>query len=102
MRKAFKNVKDLFREAVVIAHPKAGTETFLRTDTSTGTIAIQLYQHNKDGYLQVIGFTSQTLKKYEKSYSICELQLLAIVQGLKNVDYLWSEHRSQSSLTVDP
>lgn len=61
-----------------------GKETFLQTDASTGTIASQLYQHDEKDEIQIIGLVSRTLQKYEKHYTICELELLAIVHGLKS------------------
>ena len=67
-----------------LAHYNAQNENIIITDASTKGLGATLWQKQKDGNLDPVGFASRHLSDTEKKHAINELELLAVVWELKH------------------
>lgn len=85
---ALQDLKKSFIDEVTLYHPDFNRPFILQTDASGYAIAGHLLQM-KDGEPQCISFASRVLKGPEKSYSIAEKEMLAVVWSIKKyITYL--------------
>lgn len=92
--KLFNEVKKSFLECVMLKHPDFSKTFYLNCDASSIAISSVLYQLDEEGNEQVISFASRQLLPTERHYSICELELLAVVFACtKFRTYLIGHHR---------
>ena len=82
--KAFNNLKECITKIPCLAHYNAQSENIITTDASTKGLGATLWQKQKSGELEPIGFASRYLSDTEKKYAINELELLAVVWGLEH------------------
>ena len=81
---AFNNLEKLITQLPYLAHYNQKSENILTTDASTKGLGATLWQEQKNGNLEPIGFASGFLSDTEKKYAINELELLAVVWGLEH------------------
>ncbi|CAG7725974.1 unnamed protein product [Allacma fusca] len=82
--------KELAKETL-LAYPDFTKPFYVYTDASTKAIAgvvMQPVRADETDWMMPIAFTSRVLKGYEKSYSVMELELLAVVHLLAKNYYL--------------
>ncbi|MCP4460182.1 MAG: hypothetical protein GY816_19485 [Cytophagales bacterium] len=78
--RAIHQLRKLLTSAPLLQYPNLGADFIITSDASLLGIGGQLSQiANKDGMEHPIAFVSRALKKYEKNYSINELEALAVV-----------------------
>ena len=80
-------------EGPCLAHYAKDKENIVTTDASTTGLGITLWQKQDDGNTKPIAFGSRYLNDTEKKYSIGELELLAVVWGLENSDFICTGKR---------
>ena len=81
---AFNKLKEGITKIPCLAHYNAQNENIITTDASTKGLGATLWQKQKDGNLNPVGFASRYLSDTEKKYAINELELLAVVWGLEH------------------
>ena len=79
----FETIKKMLTEEPALAHYAKDKDIIVTTDASRTGLGITLWQKQADGELKPIAFSSRFLNDSEKSYSIGELELLAVVWGLE-------------------
>ena len=77
-------MKELITPLPCPAHYNSNNENILTTDASTKRFGATLWEKQKDGNLEPVGFASSFLSDTEKKYAINELELLAVVWGLEH------------------
>ena len=77
-QEAFDNVKAIIAKAVVLAYPDFSKPSEIYTDTSTMQQGAVITQDNRP-----IAFFSRKPSKTQSKYSVIEVELLAIVETLK-------------------
>ena len=82
---AFKNVKKLFIDTVVLAYPDPDKPFLLYTDASHKAIGASLGQVDEEGNERVITFISRTLRGPEIRYYTTEKEILAIIYALERL-----------------
>lgn len=78
-KQAFINVKNLFKNDMILRHPNFKKTFTLYTDTSMIGLGAILCQNDDNGKKWAIHMASRTLQEAEKNYFTSELELLAIV-----------------------
>jgi len=86
-QQAFDNVKATITKDVVLAYPDFSKSIEIYTDASTMQLGAVITQDNKP-----IAFFSRKLSKTQTKYSVTEIELLAIVETLKEFrGMLWGQ-----------
>ncbi len=87
-QQAFDNVKAAIAKETVLAYPDFSKEPFeIYTDASAMQLGAMITQDNKP-----IAFFSRKLSKMQQKYSVMEIELLAIVETLKEFkEMLWGQ-----------
>jgi hypothetical protein len=75
---AFDNIKAIISRDVVLAYPDYSKEFEIHTDTSSKHLGAVIIQGNRP-----IAFFSRKLTETQQQYSVTEIELLAIVETLK-------------------
>jgi hypothetical protein len=70
--------------SVTLVQPNLTKPFELEVDASGFALGAILTQHREDGKKHPIAFYSTTLTEAEQNYNIWDLELLAVVKGLKN------------------
>ena len=73
----------MLTEDPCLAHYAKDRENIVTTDARKTGLRITLWQKQSDGETKPISFGSRYLNGSEKSYSIGELEILAVVWGLE-------------------
>jgi hypothetical protein len=85
--KTFDNVKTIIAKEVVLAYPDFAKPFDIYTDASTKQLGSVITQDNR-----TIAFFSQKLSGAQSKYTVTELELLAIVETLKEFNgMLWGQ-----------
>ena len=84
LTESINNFKECNTNIPCLAHYNTQNKNTITTDASTKGLAATLWQKQKDGTLQPIGFASRFLSDTEKKYAINELELLAVVWELEH------------------
>lgn len=79
---AFQALKQSFMTHVSVCFPIKGYIYYLSTDATTRCVAAHLYQFDPQDEIHPLAFVSRLLKEHEMSYSISELELLAMHFGI--------------------
>ena len=77
-QEAFKNIKDLFCNWVMLHFPDPRKTFYLQTDASDYAISVIVYQVDDAGCPLIIGCSSRTLKGAEITYCTTEKEVLAL------------------------
>ncbi len=94
-QQAFDNVKATITKDVVLAYPDFTKPFEIYTDASTMQLGAVIAQNNRP-----IAFFSRKLSKTQTKYSVTEIELLAIVETLKEFrGMLWGQQK-KSILTI--
>jgi hypothetical protein len=97
---AFDNVKSTITKEVVLAYPDFTKPFEIYTDASTKQLGAVINQENRP-----IAFFSRKLSGAQSKYTVTELELLAIVETLKEFNgMLWGQHivyNDHTNLTRD-
>lgn len=80
---AFKQLKGMIGERVVLAHPYPNKSFVLECDASDYGLGYILSQEDKRGKLRVVAFGSRSLSSTERNYFATECECLAVVDGIK-------------------
>jgi hypothetical protein len=80
---SFAHIKNIIREALVLASPYYLKEFFIFSFALEHTLAAALLQKNEEGFEQPITFFSKSLRDAELKYNIMEKQAYAMVKALK-------------------
>ena len=83
---AFCKLKELLRDAPVLAYPCFGLseEFVIETDASTVGLGAVLAQKQPDGTVHPIAYTSRSLQPAERNYGISELETLGLIWAVKH------------------
>src|SRR5260221_3124241 len=82
--KAFRDLKEAFRSAPVLAHWALNLPMTVEMDTSDGTIAGILSVTTEDGDIRPVAFYSHTLQSAERNYNTHNKELLVIFKAFKS------------------
>jgi hypothetical protein len=82
-QESFERLRRSFANSLQLAHPAEGKPYELYTDASKVGISAILCQRSDNDELLIISTASRVITAIEQRYSICELELLAIVYALK-------------------
>jgi hypothetical protein len=98
---AFDNVKSTIAKEVVLAYPDFTKPFEIYTDASTKQLGAVITQENR-----LIAFFSRKLSDAQSKYTVTELELLAIVETLKEINgMLWGQrinvYTDHKNLTQD-
>ena len=99
-QKDFEKIKQMLTEVPCLAHYAKDKENIVTTDASTTGLGITLWQKQHDGNTKPIAFGSRYLNDTEKKYSIGELELLAVVWGLKKSNFTSTERKYTCIQTI--
>ena len=89
----FNWIKQMLTEGPCLAHHAKDKDNMVTTDASKTGLGITLWQKQDDGNIKPIAYGSRYLNDTEKNYSIGELELLAVVWGLENSDFTFTERK---------
>ena len=97
----FEKIKQELTTRHCLAHFNGSKEIFVTTDACKTSLGVALWQKQANGELKPIAYASCYLNDAEKKYSICELELLAVVWGLERFRFhlygkqvqLFSDHQ---------
>jgi len=81
---AFRELKQWFTTAPILAHFDATKPVIIETDASNFAIGAVLSQRNEEGRLHPVAFHSQKFQPAEINYEIHDKELLAIVDAFKH------------------
>ena len=95
---AFEKLKTALTTAPVLKFPNLNEEFTLVTDASRTSIGYYLTQNDSNGYHHPITYSGRSVHKHEQSYTVTELELLAIMQGIKQFHVYFSESTVQNHL----
>ena len=82
--KAFKELKNRFTTAPILAHFEAKRPVIIETDASDFAIGAILSQRDEEGKLHPVAFHSRKFQPAEINYEIHDKELLAIVDAFKH------------------
>ena len=86
-QRAFDSVKETIARDVVLAYPDFSREFVIYTDASTRQLGAVITEYNRR-----IAFFSHKLTDVQQRYSVTEIELLAIVETLKEFKgTLWGQ-----------
>ena len=102
----FNKIKQELTKFPCLAHLNGNKENIVTTDASKTGLGIALWQKQSNNELKPIAFASRYLNDAEKKYSIGELELLAVVWGLKRFRFhsygkqvqIFSDHQALEPL----
>ena len=102
----FETIKKMLTEEPALANYAKDKDNIVTTDPSRSGLGITLWQKQADGELKPIAFGSRFLNDSKKTYSIEELELLAVVWGLGkfrfylygNKVFLYTDHQALEPL----
>ena len=77
----------MLTEKPCLGHYAKDEESRVTTDASNTGLGFTLWQNQDSGDMKMIAFSSRYLNNTERNYSICELELLAVVWGLKKFQF---------------
>ena len=81
---AFKRLIEAMTTAPVLRLPVMGQKFYLLTDASTKAIGYILAQKNEDNILTPVAYGGRSIRRGgEENYTVTELELLAILEGIK-------------------
>ena len=84
---AFENVKKLLSDPICLATYDINRETMIRTDGSKlNGIGVALYQKQDDGTWRIVDCASRFLQDAEKRYFPIEIEMLAVMWGVKRME----------------
>lgn len=92
-QKAFEELKMDLCKATLQAYPDFSKEFYVICDASLAGIGSAVYQLKDPQTPMPISFNSRTLSASEKNYTITELELLAIIHGLKKNSHFLIGHK---------
>ena len=85
--KAFNEVKSLLSDPICLATYDVHRETMVRTDGSKlNGIGVAVYQKQDDGKWRIIDCASRFLSDTEKNYYPIEIEMLAVMWGIKRME----------------
>lgn len=93
--KAFRDLKERFITAPILAHWDPDLPTILEADCSGYSIGACLSQTDKDGRLRPVAYFSRKLSPAESNYPIHDKEMLAIVRAME-------EWRGELKSVMDP
>ena len=91
--KDFKQIKQMLTDKPYLAHYAKDKCNMVTTDASKTGLGITLWQKQDNGEIKPIAFGSRYINETEKNYSVGELELLAVVWGLENFDFIYTERK---------
>ncbi|MCP3661432.1 MAG: hypothetical protein GY696_02885 [Gammaproteobacteria bacterium] len=93
-QKAFLQLKQALTEAPALAYPDVTRPFTVEMDGSKVGIAAVLEQENREnGKLQPVAYASRTVRGPEVRYGATDLEMLAVVYGLKHFRvYIYGQH----------
>ena len=80
---AFTKLKSILTSAPVLTYPDWDKPFILHTDASRKAISYVVGQKDDKGKEQAICYGGRSLKKHERNYGVTDLELLALVEGIK-------------------
>ena len=81
---AFKRLIEAMTTAPILRLPVMGQKFYLLTDASTKAIGYILAQKNEDNILTPVGYGGRSIRRGgEQNYTVTELELLAILEGIR-------------------
>jgi hypothetical protein len=96
-QQVFENVEVAIAKEVVLAHPDFSKSFETYTGTSSTQLGAMITQGNRP-----IAFFSRKLSKMQQKYSVAKIELLAIVETLKEFKrMLWGQSTDHKNLTRD-
>lgn len=96
---AFKKLKEILRNAPVLAYPHPAATFILDTDASNEEIGAVLPQVI-DGKERSVAFFSQTLNQPQQNYCVTRRELLAVIKSLKQFMHIHIDSNSLYALIV--
>jgi len=95
--RAFRELKERFTSAPILAHFDAQQPVIIETDASDFAIGAVLSQRDKEGQLHPVAFHSRKFQPAEINYKIHNKELLAIVDAFKHWRRYceWATHQIQ-------
>ena len=86
-QKAFYKIKATIAQDIVLAYPDYGQKFEIYTDACSTQLGAVISQNNRP-----LAFFSQLLSDMQKKYSVTEIELLAIIEKLKEFKgMLWGQ-----------
>ena len=90
---AFVTLKKFLTSPPLLSYPDTSKEFILTTDASLTAIGYILSQKDDMGRERVIEYGGRAIRKAEKSYTVTELECLAVLEGIKTYNvYLADAH----------
>jgi len=80
---AFKTLRDKLISAPILSYPDFSKQMHITTDASTIAISWYLSFFDDKNNERVISYGGRNLRNAEKSYNICEIEALAIVEAIR-------------------
>uniref|UniRef100_A0A146LDL4 RNA-directed DNA polymerase n=4 Tax=Lygus hesperus TaxID=30085 RepID=A0A146LDL4_LYGHE len=80
---AFNQLKEEFKEQIILYHPDFSKPFYLFTDASDVALGAKLAQKNDDGLYQPVQFASRALRQAELNYSVYEKELFGLFWACK-------------------
>ncbi len=88
MAAAFQAARVALSSSAVLAHPVAGAELSLVTDTSATHVGAVVQQRRRGQAWRPLGFFSAQINKAEINYSAFDRELLAVVAAIRHFRYI--------------
>jgi hypothetical protein len=92
-QEAFKKLKRCLTTLPILAYPDFEKPFIVFTDASTFALGAILSQKDEQNKERVIAYTSRSLNKHERNYSITELECLAVVWAIKYFHHYLHGHK---------
>lgn len=90
---AFATLREQFARSIQLVHPDATSPYCIYTDACRYGISGILLQRDCAGKSYVVSTTSRVLSATERNYSVCEQELLAVVNALQKFRlYIFGQH----------
>ena len=80
---AFNTLRDKLISAPILAYPDFSKQMHITTDASTVAISYYLSYFDDQNNERVVSYQGRNLKNWEKSWNICEIEGLAIVESIR-------------------
>ena len=81
---AFQNLKNALTKAPILKYPNLEKQFTLATDASRQAISYILMQYDNNNKLCPVGYGGRSLSKQEKNYTVTEIEMLAVLEGIKH------------------
>ena len=98
--KAFTSLKERLATTPMLAYPAFNVDFTLETDASIEGLGAVSSQPQADGKLHPVAYASRALNKAETSYSITELETLAVAWAVSHFHPTCMAIRLPFSLTI--